>query len=184
MILDNLKKGYEQRIHQELSEQIFTVLLEKNNFEVPDALVDSELKGIIAETEQAYAQKNVKLEDVGLSKEALSSQYRDVAEKQARRHILLGKIIEQENLELTDEELEAGYAEMAVGMRATVDAVKNFFNMDPRQLEYYKYTQLEKKAVRLIIEQGAITEVVPEKEPEKETDQVEQVTAEQDKADQ
>lgn len=161
-ILDNLKKGYVRRVEHELSEQIFTVLLEKNEFEVPDAMVDAELQGIIAEAEQAYAQNNVNLEDVGLGRDFLEKQYRHVAEKQARRHILLGKIIEQEKLELTDEELEAGYAEMAVGMRASVDAVKNFFKMDPRQLDYYKHTQLEKKASRLIIEQSNVTEVTPE----------------------
>jgi trigger factor len=129
-------------------------------------MVDAELQGIIAEAEQAYAQNNINLEDVGLSQDFLKTQYRGVAEKQARRHILLGKIIDQENLELTDDELEAGYAEMALGMRASVDAVKNFFKMDARQLEYYKHTQLEKKAVRLIIEQGNVTEVAPEVETE------------------
>ena len=165
-ILDNLKKGYEQRIQHELSEQIFTNLLEKNEFEVPDTMVDAELQGIIAEAEQAYAQNNINLEDVGLSQDFLKTQYRGVAEKQARRHILLGKIIDQESIELTDDELEAGFAEMALGMNASVDAVKNFFKMDGRQLEYYKHTQLEKKAVRLIIEQGAVTEVAPEVETE------------------
>ncbi|ACN13554.1 FKBP-type peptidyl-prolyl cis-trans isomerase (trigger factor) [Desulforapulum autotrophicum HRM2] len=165
-ILDNLKKGYEQRTQHELSEQIFTDLLEKIEFEVPDTMVDAELQGIIAEAEQAYAQNNIKLEDVGLSQDFLKTQYRGVAEKQARRHILLGKIIDQENLELTEDELEAGYAEMALGMNASVDAVKNFFKMDGRQLEYYKHTQLEKKAVRLIIEQGSVTEVAPEVETE------------------
>lgn len=166
VILDNLKKGYVRRVEHELSEQIFTDLLEKNKFEVPDSMVDAELQGIVAEAEQAYAQNNVSLEDVGLGREFMEKQYRHVAEKQARRHILLGKIIEQEKLELTDEELEAGYAEMAVGMNASVDAVKNFFKMDPRQLDYYKHTQLEKKAVRLIIEQGNVTEVIPEVETE------------------
>ncbi|MCP4114453.1 MAG: trigger factor [Desulfobacteraceae bacterium] len=171
-ILDNLKKGYEQRIHQELSEQIFTTLLEKNEFELPDAMVEMELEGIIAEAEQAYAQNNINLEDVGMSKDFLKTQYRDVAEKQARRHVLLGKIIEQEKLELTEEELEAGFEEMAAGMNASVDAVKNLFNMNAQQLEYYKHTQLEKKAVRLIIEQGAVTEVAPEPETaEEKTDQ-------------
>jgi trigger factor len=47
-------------------------------------------------------------------------------------------------------------------MNAPVDAVKNYFNMDPRQLDYYKHTQLEKKAVDLIIEKGSVTEVEPE----------------------
>jgi trigger factor len=161
-IRDNLGKGYEQRIKHELSEQIFQQLLGKYQFEVPEAMIDAELNGITMEAEQAYAANNTTLEAVGLSREKLREQYRDVAEKQARRHLILGKLISQENLDLTDEELDKSFEEMAAGMNAPVDSIKNYFNMDPRQLEYYKHTQLEKKVVELIIEKGSVTEVDPD----------------------
>ncbi len=161
-IKDNLGKGYEQRIKHELSEQIFQQLLEKCEFEVPEAMIEAELNGITMEAEQAYSANNTTLEAAGLSKEKLREQYRDVAEKQARRHLILGKIIAQVDLDLTDEELDKSFEEMAMGMNAPVDSVKNYFNNDPKQLEYYKHTQLEKKAVDLIIEKGSITEVEPD----------------------
>lgn len=160
-IRDNLSKGIEQRVKHEMSEQIFQALLEKIEFEVPEALIEGELNGIIAETEQAYSANNTSLEEAGLDKEEMKVKYRDVAEKQARRHLILDKIISQTNLELTEEEMDASFEEMAQAMGATADAVKNYFNMDPRQLEYYKHTQLEKKAVDLIIEKGSVTEVEP-----------------------
>ncbi len=161
-IRENLEKGYEQRIKHELSEQIFQNLLEKYEFEVPDVMIEGELSGITREAEQAYAANNTTLEEAGLSEEMLKTQYRDVAEKQARRHLILDKIISQEKLELDDDELEKSFEEMAMGMNAPVDAVKNYFNMDPKQLEYYKQTQLEKKAVDIIIEKGSITKVDPD----------------------
>lgn len=161
-IKDNLGKGYEQRVKHELSEQIFQQLLEKYEFEVPDALIEGELNGITMEAEQAYAANNTTLEAVGLSKDKLREQYRDVAEKQARRHLILDKVITQTNLELTEEELEKSFEEMAMGMNAPVDSIKNYFNMDPKQLEYYIHTQLEKKVVDLIIEKGSVTEVEPD----------------------
>jgi len=170
-IQSNLEKGYEQRVKHELSEQIFQHLLEKYDFEVPEAMIESELSGITAEAEQAYAMNNTSLEEAGLSKDILRTRYKDVAEKQAKRHILLDKIITQEKLDLTDEELEKSYEEMAVGMNASVDAIKNYFNMDPNQLEYYKHTQLEKKAVDIIIEEGSITEVEAKDEVEDDQDQ-------------
>ncbi len=161
-IKDNLEKGYAQRIKHELSEQVFQSLLEKYEFEVPDAMIEGELNGITQEAEQAYAANNTSLEEAGLSTESIRTQYRDVAEKQARRHLILDKIISQEKLELTEEELEKSFEEMAAGMNAPVDSIKNYFNMDPKQLDYYKHTQLEKKAVDLIIEKGTVTEVEPD----------------------
>ncbi|MFO7989081.1 MAG: trigger factor [Desulfotignum sp.] len=161
-IRENLEKGNEQRVKHEISEQIFQHLLEKYEFEVPEAMIEGELNGIISETEQAYSANNTSLEEHGLSREALSEQYRDVAEKQARRHLILDKIITQEKMDLTEEEMEKSLEEMARGMNATVDAIKNFFKADPRQMEYYKHTQLEKKAIDLIIEKSQVTEKDPE----------------------
>lgn len=161
-IRDNLEKGIAQRTKHELSEQIFQALLEKIEFEVPEAMIEGELKGIISETEQAYAQNNTSLEEAGLTEEIMRERYRDVAEKQARRHLILDKIISQEKLEMTEAEMDESFQEMAEAMGATKDAVKNYFNMDPRQLEYYKHTQLEKKAVDLIVEVSSVTEVAPE----------------------
>jgi trigger factor len=161
-IRENLEKGNAQRVKHELSEQIFQHLLEKYEFDVPEAMIEGELNGIISETEQAYSANNTSLEEHGLSREKLSEQYRDVAEKQARRHLILDKIITQEKLDLTDEEMDKSLEEMARGMNATVDAIKNFFNMDPKQMEYYKHTQLEKKAIDLIIETSQVTEKDPE----------------------
>ncbi len=173
-IREYLKKGYEQRIRHELSEQVFQKLLDKHEFEVPQSMVDAELDGIISETEQAYAQNNTSLEEAGLNKEILRDQYKEVAEKQARRHLILDKIIEQENLELTDDELQASFEKMATDMNASVDAVKNFFNMNENALENYKHTQLEKKAVDLIIDRGNITEVEPEESQEAGTEETDQ----------
>jgi trigger factor len=160
-IRQNLEKGYAQRVKHELSEQIFQNLLEKSKFEVPEAMIEGEINGIIMEAEQAYAANNTSLEEAGLSRDIIRTQYRDVAEKQARRHIILDKIITQSKLELTDEELEKSFQEMAVGMNAPVEAVKNYFNRDQSQLAYYKHTQLEKKAVDIIIEKGNLTDVEP-----------------------
>jgi len=121
-IRENLDKGYAQRIKHELSEQVFKNLLEKYEFEVPEAMIEGELNGITMEAEQAYAANNTTLEDAGLSKDILRTQYRDVAEKQARRHLILDKVITQTELELSDEELEKSFEEMAVGMNAPVDS--------------------------------------------------------------
>ncbi|WP_321495339.1 trigger factor [uncultured Desulfobacter sp.] len=161
-IRENLAQGIVQRVKHEMSEQIFQALLEKLDFQVPEALVEGELNGIISETEQAYLQNNTSLEEVGLTRELMQNKYRDVAEKQARRHLILSKLIDQEKIELTDEELDESFEEMAQAMSATKDAIKNFFNMDQNQFEYYKHTLLEKKAIDLIIEKSSVVEVKPE----------------------
>ena len=163
-IEENLKQGYEKRSEQELNEQIFTQILEKVEFEVPDILVEYELKSIIAEAERSFSYHNKTFEEAGISRESLSEKYRDTAEKQVRRQLILGKIIEQEKMELADEDLDQGFEEMAAAYNQTVDVVKGVYEKSGDQMSHFKHALLEKKAIKLIMEKNDIETVEPEKE--------------------
>jgi trigger factor len=161
-ITDNLNQGYTKRAEQELNEQIFEALIAQSEFEVPDAMVDYELEGIIEEAERSFAYHNKSMEDAGLSREILSEKYRDTAEKKVRRHLILDKIVEQENMTLTDQELEDGFKEMAQTFNQPLEEIKNFYKQNKDKLEFFKHTLLEKNAIKLIIESSTIEEVEPE----------------------
>ena len=163
-IIENLQSGYDKRTEQELNEQIFTQMLEKTDFEVPDTMVESELEHIVNDAEQKFNQNNRKLEDVGLSREILAEQYRDTAEKQVRRHLILGKLIDQEKMALSDEELDQGFQDMADTYRQPVEHLKKYYEMNKDGLAFFKHTLLEKKVLKLIIDNSAIEEVEPTKD--------------------
>jgi trigger factor len=161
-ITDNLKQGYTKRVEQELNEQIFKTLLAKYEFEVPQAMIEYELEAIIDETERSFAYRNMTLEQMGLSKESLSEKYRDTAESQVKRHLILNKIIEQENLILSDEELESGLKELSQNMNQPLEEIKQYYQQNKDKLEYFRHTLLEKRAIKLIMESSKIEEVEPE----------------------
>ena len=163
VINDNLTQGYEKRIEQELNEQIFKNIIEKIDFELPESMIEYELENIIADTERRLTYQNTSMEKVGLSRELLQEQYRETAEQQVRRQIILGKVIEQETLELTDEELETGYTEMAQNFNQPVDQIKSFYDQNKDRLDFFKHALLEKKAIKLIIDNSDVEEVEPEK---------------------
>ena len=166
VILDNVKQGYEKRTEQELNEQIFTGLIDRTEFDVPDAMVEMELQGIVEEAERSFAYRNTTLEEMGLSKESIAEKYRDTALKQVKRHLILGKIIDQEKLELEDEELEGGLKEMSDSFNQPLEEIKQYYDQNQDKLQYFKHTLLEKKAIKLIIDSSTIKDVKPEA-PEK-----------------
>jgi len=161
-IRENLQIGYDKRVEQELHEQVYQHLLAKTDFEVPDIMVDSELENIIKEAEQSFSYNNRTFEDVGLSREKLAENYRPTAEKQVRRHLILSKIIEQEQLTLSDEALDEGFQEMADTYRQPVDQIKAYYNQNQNGLDFFKHTLLEKLALKIIIDNSVIKEVEPE----------------------
>ena len=166
IIVDNLKQGYSKRVEQELNEQIFSELIAKTDFEVPDTMVEMELDGIVAEAERSFSYRNTSLEEMGLSRESIAEKYRDTALKQVKRHLILGKIIDQESLTLPDEELESGLKEMSENFNQPLEEIKKYYNQNPDNLEFFKHTLLEKKAIKLIIDNSTIEDVRPE-EPHK-----------------
>ncbi len=168
-ITDNLDQGYAKRVEQEMNEQIFEALIAKSEFEVPDSMVDYELEGIIEEAERSFAYHNKSMEDLGLSKEILSEKYRDTADKKVRRHLILGKIVEQEDMTLADQEMEDGFKEMAQTFNQPLEDIKNYYKQNEDKIEFFKHTLLEKKAVNLIIKSSTIEEVEPELKQDPET---------------
>jgi len=163
VITENLEEGYAKRIEQELHEQIFSELISRTDFEVPEAMVDMELEGIVEEAVRSFSYRNITMEELGLTRESIAENYRDVAFKQVKRHLLLGKMIDQESLEASDEELETGLNEMAENFKQPVEEIKKYYDQNKDKLEFFKHTLLEKKAIKLIIENSKIKDVDPEK---------------------
>jgi len=170
-ISDNLQEGYEKRTEQELNEQIFTALIAKKDFEVPDIMVEYELNGIIADVEKSFAYSNTSMEEMGLSKEKLSEKYRDTATKQVKRHLILNKLIEQEKLTLSDEEIDSGFKEMSKVFNKPLEEISSFYKQNKENLELFKNTLLEKKSIKLIIENSIIENVELEAEQKKDKPQ-------------
>jgi trigger factor len=162
VITENLEQGYSKRMEQELHEQIYNELISRSVFEVPDALVSMELDGIIEEAERSFAYRNLSMEELGLSRESIAEKYRDTAIKQVKRHLLLSKLIGQEDLTLSDDELEDALNEMAENFKQPLEEIKKYYDQNKDKLEFFKHAILEKKAIKLIIDCGKIEDVEPE----------------------
>jgi len=160
-IRNDLKQGYDKRSEQEINEQIFSALIEKTPFELPDTLVDFELAAIIREIERSYEYHQYDMAAHGVTRESLAATYRETAEKQARRHLILGKIIEQENLTVPDAELDKALQDMAIAYRKPVEEIKAHYDKNQAELDYFKHALLEKQAMKLIIESGTMEEITP-----------------------
>lgn len=161
-IIKNLEQGYEKRKEHEINEQIYEALIADKNFELPEIMVDYELQGIIDETERSFAASNISMEQLGMTKESLSEKYRETAEKQVRRHLILEKIIEQEKMNISEEELEEGFKDLSLQFNQPAEQIKAYYKENPDKIKFFEHTLLEKKAIKLIIDSSNIEEVEPE----------------------
>jgi trigger factor len=130
--------------------------LAKQDFEVPEFLINLELSQIISDIEKRLEAHDKSISDLGLSREQLAEKHRETAVKQVKRHLLLNKLIEQEKLELSDEEMETAYEEMAKAFKQPGNVLKKYYETNPEQLNFFKHALLEKKAIKLIIDNSTI----------------------------
>ncbi len=172
----NLRQGYDKRTEQEVNEQVFSALLERTDFEVPETLVQSELEAIVEDFRRQFESNNLTMETLGLTPEKIAEDYRETAVKQVRRHLILSKLIEQMDLELAEEALNEPFQSIAQSAGATVDAVRQHYAQEPEKLEYLKHTLLEKRAIELIVENSEIEEVEAQPETEAQTAEAEAET--------
>ena len=59
--------------------------------------------------------------------------------------------------------MAVGYAEMAQNVNQPVDQIKSFYDQNKDRLDFFKHALLEKKAIKLIIDNGDIEDIEPEK---------------------
>lgn len=161
-ITANLRQGYDKRVEQELNEQAFAGLLARTSFEVPETLVEAELEGIVEEAERSFSYRNTTLEEMGLTRDSIKEKYRETAVKQVKRHLLLGKLIEQEKLAVDDAEVEQAMGQMAASFQQPIEHVRRYYRENPEKLDYFKHALLEKKATKMILDGGVIEDVAPD----------------------
>jgi trigger factor len=160
---ETIKKGLERRYEiqslRQLREDVIDQLIAQSDFELPEGLVEEEVSALIMDAQNAVAQRAMSLKNSGQTVEGLSARFRPLGERRVREYLLLQKVIEQEEIALTDELLDRAYAELAEAMGQPIDTIKQFHDSYRESHEIFKQKALEKEAVRHITENSHIERV-------------------------
>ena len=107
-IRNEMEAQYDQMIRQRVEENLMEALIEGNPFEVPDSMVENYLDGMIESYKREHAGH-----DHGIDEDALREEGRDQAERGVKRFLLLDAVADQENIEVTDDDLDKHLEEMS-----------------------------------------------------------------------
>src|SRR6185369_6946978 len=104
---ETLEKQEMERIEREFKDSLIRVLVEKNDFELPDAMVDRQLASMLENTKQRLQYQNLSLEMMGLDEARYKEQFRTVAENQVKGALLLHELAEKVGTEVSESDVEA-----------------------------------------------------------------------------
>ena len=153
-LVDKKKKYADDTMKNELVEK----LAEKMEVEIPKAMVENEIENMIKDFEYNLSYQGMDLNTyfqyTGTSKEVLADQMKDDAEKRVRISLAVDAVSKAENVEATDEDLEAEYVKMADMYKLEIDKIKELFQNS--QEAGIRSTIVARKTVDLLLESAKL----------------------------
>lgn len=150
--------------------QLIDQLVEGMKAEVPEAMyerrIDQDVNDFAYRLQGSGLDLNTYLQYTGMDMESFRKTFRDVAERQVKVRLALEKIAQVENLQPSEEDLEAEYKKMADNYHIELDKVKSAVSEKDLKLDL-----AVEKAVQLVKDNAVVTEGEYKEEEEKTEDE-------------
>jgi len=163
MIRKDLEGKYQDASERETRRHILDLLIEQQDFELPEVLVKHELSSLVSEAQNMLRYRGLSPEEEGETEEKLSKKYGSLAERRVREFLLLQKAVDQEGITATDEVLEEAYKKLSIRMNQPVETVKQFHNAYKEAFEAFRQKAMEDEVIQLIMSNGSIETVEGDK---------------------
>ncbi len=137
---EKLQKEKDAKANAENEDKLLKAISDASEVEVPDVLVENQIDSIMQDLEYRLMYQGLKLEDyvkyIGSNMEEFRNNYREQAAANAKYQLVIDKIISEEKIDCTEEELDARIKELAEQSGKEFEAFKA--EMNPRQIDYIK----------------------------------------------
>lgn len=130
----DVKKQIEEHMAEhaqaEAEDAVMDALIEKIEGEIPEVMYENKVNEMFDQLSARLQQQGIPLDlylqYTGMTEESLRETYKEPAEKQVKLRLALEKIAEIEKIEVTDEDVEKEYADIASYYEMPVDTVKQY----------------------------------------------------------
>ena len=129
-------------------------IIEKSEMEIPEAMIETQCENMVNDFAQRIAQSGLTMEQYmqfsGMTLDKLKEQVRPEAEMRIKSSLVLEQIAKDENIEISDEEVDAEIERMAAQYGMEADKLKEY--MGESEKTSMKRDLAVTKAVDLIME--------------------------------
>lgn len=148
---EQIRNRKQNEAERKFNDDLFDAVIASTPLEIPEAMIETETQNMMREVEQNLSQQGMTLElfqqFTGKTAEDMKNEMREQAEKRVKYSLIISQIAKEENIEVTDEELDDEIKEIATYYNREFDEVKKLFE---GQLGQIKADIASRKAVQLI----------------------------------
>jgi trigger factor len=152
----DLRTRSEERSKQDFEERVIQDVTDISEVEYPPIMVEAEIEELLNEQAQRLQMQGLTMEQylkaMNKTGEEVHEEVRPIAEKRVTRGLVLGKVAEEEKIEVTDNDIDAEIAGMvenaAEDRKQEVEKILNA----PQTRESFRRPLLSRKTVQRIVE--------------------------------
>ncbi len=137
---ERLQDQADKRANDATENSILEAIAQNTEVEIPQAMIEREIDSLVQKFEYQLMYQGLKLQDYLDFLKVTVSDFRKNYEEQAKKNVMhqliISHIIKEENIEATEEEVDAKIAEQAKAVEKDFEEYKK--GMDPRQFEYIR----------------------------------------------
>ena len=153
-IKNQMERSYTEESRKLLEGELMSRMLELHEFPVPNAAIEVFINSFV---EDMKRQNNNELPE-GFDLQAFSVANRDHAEQQARWKLMRDTMIEQQEMEVTDEDRKAYFLEVSGGSEETATAFEQYYKSMSGAMDMINEQLLSKKLFAYLSEQVTLEE--------------------------
>ena len=161
-IRDEHEREFKEMAHQRLKRSLLDELDGAHDFEVPAGLVEGEMDAIMAQymehlkqdAEQGHDHDHSEHE--GKSDEEIRESYREIAERRVSLGLLLSEIGRENNLTVSQEDLNKGVMAEARRYPGQEQMVVDYYSKNPEAMQGLHAPLMEDKVVEFILEMAKV----------------------------
>lgn len=129
----DIKKKLEEdaltRTKREKEDKVLEIIAEGTQIDIPDCMIDEQIDRMVQDFGYRISQQGLSLEQYtqfsGITLDSMREQFRDGASRSVKSNLILEKIAEAENIESTDEDVEAEITKMADMYKMEAEKVRD-----------------------------------------------------------
>lgn len=149
-----LTERKENAAKRDKEEEAIAKIVDKSKMDIPEAMIETQIDNMVDNFASRMAQQGLTMEQymqfTGMNVEKMREQMRPDALKRIQNSLVLEQIAKEENIEVTDEELEAEITKMAEMYGMEADKLKEY--MGDAEKESMKKDLAVQKAASLVVE--------------------------------
>ena len=149
----NLLKEKENEAKRTKEDEALAKIVEASEMEIPEAMIETQCENMVNDFAQRISQSGLTMEQYmqfsGLTLDKLKEQVRPEAERNIKTSLVLEQIAKVENIEVTEEEIDAEVTKMAAQYGMEADKLKEY--MGEAEKNSMKRDLAVMKAVDLIM---------------------------------